>query len=190
MAILAASLLIFLQIYLQNVHIATTNGLWKSIIVRQWIAHPSWSLIDDANALYFPVQMLSCELLERLGIFSDQIWRQLAVLNGLFGGLGAAAVYVFTLRWLNSRATAILATALYGGSGFYVLLSVIDEDIMPGAVLVLIATLLACAWFAEPIPRRIGIVATIFTVGLLWEWRLIFPRLPGGGGTNIRYEQR
>jgi len=173
-----AVLLLLFQVYLQNVHIATTNGLWKSIVVRRWIAHSSWQLLDDANVLYFPIQMLSCELLERLGIFPGQIWRQLAVLNGIAGGAGATAVYLFTLRWLQSRPAALLATVLYAGSGFYLLLSVIDEDIMPGAVLVLIATLLACAWFAQPNPRRIFIVALVFTLGWLWEWRLIFPTLP------------
>lgn len=173
-----AFLLIGLQLYLQNVHIATTNGLWKSIDVRRWIADTAWHRIDFANVLYFPVQAVSCELLERLGVFPGQIWRQLAVLNGLFGGIGAAAVYIFTLRWLSSRAVAVLTAVLYSGSGFYLLLSVINEDIMPGAVLILIASLLACGWFVHPTARRIAVVAIIFSLAWLWEWRLIFPSLP------------
>ena len=174
----ASALLILFQIYLQNVHIATTNGLWKSVGVRSWISDPGWHRIDFANVLYFPVQALSCGVLEALGAFPHQIWRQLAVLNGLTGGAGAAAVYVFILRWLGSRAVALLAAVLYAGTGFYLLLSVINEDIMPGAVLVLISTLLACGWFARPTAARIAWVAVLFSIGWLWEWRLIFPTLP------------
>jgi hypothetical protein len=174
----ASALLILFQIYLQNVHITTTNGLWKSVGVRSWISDPGWRRIDFANVLYFPVQALSCCVLEAFGVFPHQIWRQLAILNGLAGGAGAAAVYVFTLRWLGSHTAALFTTVLYAGTGFYLLLSVINEDIMPGAVLVLISTLLACAWFARATAARIACVAILFSLGWLWEWRLIFPALP------------
>jgi hypothetical protein len=167
-----------LQLYLRNVNIDTTNGLWKSIDVRRWIDDPSWQRVDFSNVLYYPVEALFCSLLERFGVFPGQIWRQMAVLNGLAGGVGAAVVYVFTLRWLRSRLVAALTTVLYVGSGFYLLLSVINEDIMPGAVLVLIASLLACAWFAQPTRGRIAIVAGIFSVAWLWQWALLFPSLP------------
>jgi len=180
-ALLAASLVIGFQLYLQNVHIVTTNGLWKSIDVRRWIADPSWKRLDFANILYFPVQAMSCSLLERLGIFPGQIWRQLALMNGLFGGIGAGAVYLFTLGWMRSRAVALLTAVLYVGSGFYLLLSVINEDIMPGAVLILIASLLACAWFGRPTYRQIAIVGVVFGIAWLWEWRLLFPSLPAMG---------
>ena len=174
----AAFALLAFQMYLQNVNIATTNGLWKSIDVKRWIATPSWQRVDFANVLYFPVQALWCLLLEHLGIFRGQIWRQLAVLNGLAGGIGAAAVYLFTLRWQGRHTVALLTTFAYCGTGFYLLLSVIDEDIMPGAVLVLIATLLGAGWFPRPTRARIAVVAVIFCIGWLWEWRLIFPSLP------------
>jgi hypothetical protein len=102
----------------------------------------------------------------------------MAVLNGLASGIGGAAVYLFALRWLRSRMVAVLTTVLYVGSGFYLLLSVINEDIMPGAVLVLIASLFACAWFAQPTRARIAIVAVIFSIAWLWQWALLFPSLP------------
>ena len=62
----SACLLIALQIFLQNAHIATTNGLAKSIDVRRWMERPSWQLLDDANVLYFPAQALLCRLLAAL----------------------------------------------------------------------------------------------------------------------------
>lgn len=170
--------LLGLQLYLRNANIDTTNGLWKSIDVRRWIDDPSWQRLDFSNILYYPIEALFSCLLERLGVFPGQIWRQMTVLNGLAGGAGAAVVYVFTLRWLRSRAVAALTTVLYVGSGFYLLLSVISEDIMPGAVLVLIASLLACAWFAQPTRSRIAVVAVIFSVAWLWQWALLFPSLP------------
>jgi len=173
-----ATLLLALQLYLQNVHISTANGLWKSIDVRHWMVDPGWHRIDFANVLYFPVQSLSCRLLDTIGVFPGHVWRQIAVLNAIAGGVAAASVYLFTLAWLRSHAVAVLAALLYEGSGFALLLSVISEDIMPGAVLVLIATLLACAWFARPTAGRIAIVAMLFCLGWLWEWRLIFPTLP------------
>src|SRR6476661_8952571 len=76
----ASALLILFQLSLQNVHIATTNGLWKSVVVRSWISDPDWHRIDFANVLYFPVQALCCRILGALGVFPLQIWRQLAIL--------------------------------------------------------------------------------------------------------------
>lgn len=176
--VLASLLFIGLQLYLQNVHIATTNGLWRSIDVRRWLLHPGWPLFDFADALYYPVQSFNCWILGHIGIFPHRIWRQLALLNGVFGGIGAGAVYLFTLSWLRNWKVAAVATALYCGCGFYVLLSIIDEGVMPGAVLVLVATLLACAWFAKPSYAQIATVAVVFSLGWLWQWGLLFPSLP------------
>ncbi len=41
--------------------------------------------------------------------------------------------------------------------------------------------LLAGLWFDRPTYRQIAIVSTIFTLGWLVEWRLMFPTLPAFG---------
>ena len=58
------------------------------------------------------------------------------------------------------------------------LLAVINEDIMAGYVVVLASMLLAALWFERPAWRQVVIVAAVFTIGWLIEWRLIFPSLP------------
>src|SRR5262245_8184328 len=49
---------------------------------------------------------------------------------------------------------------------------------MPGYTLVLGAMELAALWFDRPTNTRAAIVAAIFTLGWLIEWRPIFPTLP------------
>ena len=39
---------------LDNTNLVTTNGLWKSIPMREWVEGTSYSL-DPANLLYYPL---------------------------------------------------------------------------------------------------------------------------------------
>src|SRR5207245_295438 len=92
--------------------------------------------------------------------------------------LGTVFVYAFVHR-LTSRALVAAPAAIFHlGCGFVLLLSVINEDIMPGYVLVLAAMLLAGLWFDAPNYRTVAIVAVVFTLCWLIEWRRIFPTLP------------
>ena len=164
--------------WLQNVHIITANGMYKSIQAEPWIADPSRARLDPSNYLYFPLYGALCRLLDWLGVDRGVPWRQLAWLNAFFASLATVIVYVFVYRLTGSARAAVLAACFHFGCGFVLLLSVISEDIMPGYTLVLAAMALAGLWFDRPTYGRVALVGALFTLGWLIEWRLMFPTLP------------
>ena len=105
-------------------------------------------------------------------------WKQFAYLNALWASLAIVFVYAFVHRVTGSAWAAALAACFHFGCGFFLLLAVISEDIMPGYTLVLGAMLLAGLWFDRPSHRRVALVGALFTLGWLIEWRLMFPTLP------------
>jgi hypothetical protein len=163
---------------LQNVHIVTANGMYKSIQAEPWIADPAHARLDPSNYLYFPLYGASARLLDALGILRGVAWKQFAYLNAFWASLGVAAVYGFVQRLTGQARVAAPAALFHLGCGFVLLLAVINEDIMPGYVLVLTSMLLAGLWFDQPTVPRVAAVGALFTVGWLVEWRLIFPTLP------------
>src|SRR5215212_603227 len=164
--------------WLQNVHIITANGMYKSIQAEPWIADPSRARLDPSNYLYFPVYGALCRLLDWLGIDRGVPWRQFAWLNAFFASLATVVVHPFIHRLTRSVRAAALAACFHFGCGFVLLLSVISEDIMPGYTLVLAAMALAGLWFDRPTHARVALVGALFTLGWLIEWRLLFPTLP------------
>jgi hypothetical protein len=164
--------------WLQNVHIITANGMYKSIQAEPWISDFAHARLDPSNYLYFPLYGASARLLDALGILRGVPWKQFAYLNAFWASLGVAAVYGFALRLTGEWRIAGLSALFHLGCGFVLLLAVINEDIMPGYVLVLMSMLLAGLWFDRPTARRVILVGVLFTVGWLVEWRLIFPTLP------------
>ena len=177
------SLLVFIAVilWLDNVHVVTMTGMYKAIQAEPWIATPHSANLDQSNYLFFPLYGLLCRLLDGLGIYRGTAWKQFAILNAFWGSVCVAFVYAFTYRlWDNARAAALTA-CFHAGSGFVLLLSVINEDIMPGYTLVFGAMALAALWFDRPTVVRVIAVAALFTVGWLIEWRLIFPTLPALG---------
>ena len=145
--------------WLQNVHIVTSNGMFKSIQAEPWIADFAHARLDPSNYLYFPLYGLLARLLDALGILKGVPWKQFAYLNAFWASLGTVFVYAFVHR-LTSRALVAAPAAIFHlGCGFVLLLSVINEDIMPGYVLVLAAMLLAGLWFDAPNYRRVAISA-------------------------------
>jgi hypothetical protein len=164
--------------WLQNVHIITANGMYKSIQAEPWIADPSRARLDPSNYLYFPLYGALCRLLDWLGIDRGVPWRQFAWLNACFASLATVIVYAFVHRLTGSVRAAALAACFHFGCGFVLLLSVISEDIMPGYALVLGAMALAGLWFDRPTHPRVALVGALFTAGWLMEWRLLFPVLP------------
>ncbi len=164
--------------WLQNVHIISSNGMYKSIQAEPWIADPSTARLDPSNYLFFPLYGVSVRLLDALGILRGVPWKQFAYLNAFWASLGTVVVYAFVHRLTGSARVAALASVFHLGCGFVLLLSVISEDIMPGYVLVLASMALAGLWFDQPTWRRIAIVGVLFTLGWLIEWRLMFPTLP------------
>jgi hypothetical protein len=164
--------------WLQNVHIISSNGMYKSIQAEPWIADPSAARLDPSNYLFFPLYGISARLLDALGILRGVPWKQFAYLNALWASIGTVVVYAFAHRLTGSALVAALASAFHLGCGFVLLLSVISEDIMPGYVFVLASMALAGLWFDHPTWRRIALVGVLFTLGWLIEWRLMFPTLP------------
>ncbi|TMJ24718.1 MAG: hypothetical protein E6G95_17685, partial [Alphaproteobacteria bacterium] len=164
--------------WLQNVHIITANGMYKSIQAEPWIGDFAHARLDPSNYLYFPLYGASARLLDALGILRGTPWKQFAYLNAFWASLGVAAVYGFVLRLTGEARIAAPAALFHVGCGFVLLLAVINEDIMPGYVLVLVSMLLAGLWFDRPTVLRVVLVGVLFTLGWLVEWRLIFPTLP------------
>jgi hypothetical protein len=164
--------------WLQNVHIITTNGMYKNIQAEPWIADPGHASLDPSNYLYFPLYGTLVRGLDALGILRGVPWKQFAYLNALWASFAVVFVYAFIYRVTANAWAAALAACFHLGSGYFLLLSVINEDIMPGYALVLGAMVLAGLWFDRPTDIRVGLVGVLFTLGWLIEWRLIFPTLP------------
>lgn len=164
--------------WLQNVHIISSNGMYKSIQAEPWIADPSTARLDPSNYLFFPLYGVSARLLDALGIVRGVPWKQFAYLNAVWASLGTVVVYAFAHRLTGSALVAALASVFHLGCGFVLLLSVISEDIMPGYVFVVASMALAGLWFDRPTWQRIAIVGVLFSLGWLIEWRLMFPTLP------------
>ncbi len=164
--------------WLQNVHMITANGMYKSIQAEPWIADFAHARLDPSNYLYFPLYGASARLLDALGVLRGVPWKQFAYLNAFWASLGVAAVYGFVHRLTGEARVAAPAALFHLGCGFVLLLAVINEDIMPGYTLVLVSMLLAGLWFDRPTAVRVMAVGVIFTLGWLVEWRLIFPTLP------------
>ena len=164
--------------WLENVHIISANGMYKSIQAEPWIAEPSTARLDQSNYLFFPLYGVSARLLDALGILRGVAWKQFAYLNAFWASIGTVIVYAFVHRLTGSARVAALTSVFHLGCGFVLLLSVISEDIMPGYVFVLASMALAGLWFDRPTWQRIAIVGAVFTIGWLIEWRLLFPTLP------------
>jgi len=176
--VLSLLFLVGLIAWLQNAHIITANGMYKSIQAEPWIADFAHARLDPSNYLYFPLYGASARLLDALGILRGVAWKQFAYLNAFWASLCVAAVHGFVHR-LTGRAGVAAATALFHlGCGFVLLLAVINEDIMPGYTLVLCSMFLAGLWFDKPTIARVIAVGVLFTLGWLVEWRLIFPTTP------------
>ena len=178
--VFATSLLVLVGLidWLQNVHIITANGMYKSIQAEPWIADPAHARLDQSNYLYFPLYGALARGLDSLGILRGVPWKQFAYLNALWASLANVFVYAFVHRVTGNARAAALAACFHFGCGFVLLLAVISEDIMPGYTLVLGAMVLAGLWFGSPSHRRVALVGALFTLGWLIEWRLMFPTLP------------
>ena len=159
--IVTFAILLSFQLYVDNVFIVTTNGLWKSIVVRQWADNPDIVNLDLANLFYFPVYGQLTRLLDVLGVFTGLTWKQMAVLNAVFGAIILGCIYYWISSIFKSRLIGLLTVLFYMGSGHFLMLSVINEDIMPSYFFVLAAMMLASVWFGAATAPRIIAVALI-----------------------------
>ena len=175
---LSLAVLVGQIVWLENVHVMTTNGLYKSLQAEPWIADPARATLDPSNYLYFPLYGVLCRLLDAVGFLRGAAWQQLAYLNAFWASLCIVFVYAFIHRVTASATAAVLASCLHLGSAYFLLLATISEDIMPGYTVVFASMALAGLWFDRPTVRRVVGVGVLFSVGWLIEWRLIFPTLP------------
>jgi hypothetical protein len=164
--------------WLQNVHILTGNGMFKAIQGEPWIEDPAHARLDNSNFLYFPLYGALCRVLDWVGVARGVPWKQFAYINALWASIGVVVVYALVHVLTRSALVATLAAIFHAGCGFFLLLAVINEDIMPAYVITLAAMALASLWFDRPDYRDVVIVGAIFTLGWLMEWRVLFPALP------------
>ena len=118
-------------LWMDNVHFGTMNGVWKSVVVENWKSDPSSASLDPSNYLYYPLAGLLCRVLDIVGVYSGQAWKQLAIINTLFASLNITIIYAF-VRWFTGRREAALASVILAlGCGFFLQLATSNEDIMP-----------------------------------------------------------
>lgn len=157
----------------------TGNGVFKTAELRPWIADPATAPLYPSNYLFYPVYGALCRLLDALGVFTGDPRRQLTILNAASAALCLCVVWRLALALGADRWTA-LATALFHlACSFVLMLAITNEDIMPSYTVMLAAMALAGVWFGRPTPIRVLAVAVLFSLGWLFEWRLMFPALPG-----------
>jgi hypothetical protein len=173
-ALAGSILLCSLIFYFDNVHRATTNGLWKSLDVVHWVDRSAERSIDPSNLLYYPVVGTLVRGLPS-GTFGT-VWQRMAFVNAFLGAAVLTLIYAIAIRLFQSRRTALIACLSQMSMGFFLLLSTINEDIMPGYVWFVAA--IACAI----VPRRPGPLAIVLTaqcaaLAWLFHWSLMLPTI-------------
>ena len=175
-------------VFYDNVHRATTNGLWKSIDLRAWVTLSPSRWTDGDNLLYYPVVGALVRMLPEslFGAF----WQRMAFVNAFIGALVLALTYLVALRLFRSRATALFACCCQLAMGFFLLLATINEDIMPGyawfvaavacvvvaprltpGVIVLAAQCVALSWLFHSSLRLPGTAALVLGIAARQGWR-------------------
>jgi len=170
--------LIALIVWLDNAEGITGNGVFKAIQAKPWIADPATARLDPSNYLYFPFVGAFCRLLDLIDVFPGDPRRQITIVNAFSAALCLCAVYVVVREITQHRLVAWLAVLFQFACAFFLNLAISNEDIMPAYALLFASMALACVWFVEPTRRRVAVVAILFTIAWMFEWRLIFPTLP------------
>lgn len=156
----------------------TGNGIFKSMELKPWIVDPHSATLNASNYLYYPVYGALCRVLDELGVFAGDPRRQMTILNAISASFCVCVVYAMVRRLTGDRALAFIGSVFHVASSFVLFLAITNEDIMPSYTVLFASMALAAVWFARPTPLRIVIVSVIFSIGWLFEWRLMFPTLP------------
>lgn len=175
---MAFAALIALIFWLDNAEGITGNGVFKAIQAKPWISNPATAQLDPSNYLYFPFVGAFCGLLDLIGVFTADPRRQITIVNAFSATLCLCVVYMLVREITKSRLIAWLAALFHLGSAFFINLAISNEDIMPSYTLLFASMALACVWFVQPTRMRVCMVALLFTVAWMFEWRLMFPTLP------------
>jgi hypothetical protein len=171
--------LVAIVLWLDNAQGGVTgNGVFKSLQLKPWVASPANARIDPSNFLFFPVYGAGCRLLDLLGVFVGDPRRQMTILNAASASLLLGLVYTFVRMVTGDRLIALAAALFHISCNGVLFLAIINEDIMPSYTVMFAAMALAALVFAEPTARRVVMVSFLFSLGWLFEWRLMFPTLP------------
>ncbi len=163
---------------MDNPQALTSNGVFKAMTIRDWLTDNVKVYLDRSNFHYYPFVAVLCHLLDLVGIETGNPRRQIALINCLFGAISLCIVYLLVRAVGHRRDVAWAAVTFHLGGAFFLNLSISNEDIIPSYTFLLGSLALAAVWFVNPTPGRIAIVALVFTLSWLFEWRLMFPTLP------------
>jgi hypothetical protein len=180
LALASFALLVGIILWLDNAQgFLTGNGVFKTVELRPWIVDPAAAPLFPSNYLFYPTYGALCRLLDGLGVFAGDPRRQLTILNAASASLCLCIVYALAHSLTRSRMQALVAALFHVSCSFVLMLAITNEDIMPSYTLTLAAMALGAVWFAAPTPARVLAVSVLFSLGWLFEWRLMFPALPG-----------
>jgi len=179
--IFTASFLVLIALiaWLDNAEGITGNGVFKAVQAKPWISEPGTARLDPSNYLYFPFVGVVCRLFDLIGVFPADPRRQITIINAFSAALCLCVVYLLVREITQRRLVAWVAVLFHLACAYFVNLAINNEDIMPSYTLLLASMALACVWFVEPTKLRVALVAGLFTLAWMFEWRLMFPTLPG-----------
>ncbi len=166
-------------LWFDNTQTVTSNGVFKALTVRTWMADPANARLDPSNYLYYPLMAVLCRLLDIVGVMPGDPRHQLSIINAFFAAISLCIIYRLVLHLTGQRLIAWAAAAFHLAGGFFFNLAVSNEDILPSYAALLGAMALAVVWLPEANWKRIAGLSTLFTLAWLLEWRLMFPTLPG-----------
>lgn len=174
-----AAILIALILWFDNAQGGLTgNGVFKSLELKPWVVDPANAPLYPSNYLFYPVYGVLCRLLDLLGVFAGDPRRQLTILNAVSASLSTGVAYLLARALTGDRIIGLLTGAFHLATSHVMFLAIVNEDIMPSYTVMFAAMALGAVWFARPSAARVGPVAVLFSVGWLFEWRLMFPTLP------------
>ncbi len=175
----SAAVLIAIILWFDNAQGGLTgNGVFKSLELKPWVVDPANAPLYAANYLFYPVYGALCRLLDLLGVFAGDPRRQLTILNAVSASLCVGVAYLLARAVTGDRLIALLTGLFHLATSHVMFLAIVNEDIMPSYTVMFAAMSLGAVWLARPTMTRVLAVSLLFSIGWLFEWRLMFPTLP------------
>jgi hypothetical protein len=184
-ALVVATVYIGLIVTIDNTNLGTTNGLWKAPDVSAW-EHGTGSPIDIGEILYADAyghlaRLIPDSLLQYGTPAPDVIFRKMAILNGIFGGLASGLVFVLAFRFTRSRVMSAVISILHAGAGFILLNSINSEDIVPAYAFFLAATVFFFEYLHLGGAMWFALSALFVALATLFHWTVMAPALAAIG---------
>jgi hypothetical protein len=181
--------LIFASVYLvavvelDNTNIGTTNGLWKTPMVRGWEMGTSHKL-DSGEWLYLPLYGVLCRAIPdgwvSYGTHGPVVtFRKMALFNALFGGVASAIVFLLAMRFLGSVLLSVVVVLAHGCAAFVILNSINSEDILPAYTFFILMTFCVFAYLDGERVRYLAGAGVCCAMLTLLHWTLMIPALAG-----------